>query len=56
LSARDNAAMSKFTEAEWLQIVAVTHAGMSTEAFQGIVKDWLAKVKAPISSTNPCWR
>jgi hypothetical protein len=28
--ARDNAAMAKFTEADWLQIVAVTHAGMST--------------------------
>jgi phosphoglycolate phosphatase-like HAD superfamily hydrolase len=45
--ARDNAAMSKFTEADWMQIVAVTHAGMSTEAFQDLVKDWLAKAKAP---------
>lgn len=45
--ARDNAAMSKFTEADWMQIIAVTHAGMSTEAFQGLVKDWLAKAKAP---------
>jgi phosphoserine phosphatase len=44
---RDYGAMSKFTEADWLQIVAVTHAGMSTEAFQGLVKDWLAKAKAP---------
>jgi len=24
-----------------MQIVAATHAGMSTEAFQGLVKDWL---------------
>jgi phosphoglycolate phosphatase-like HAD superfamily hydrolase len=45
--ARDYAAMSKFTETDWLQIVAVTHAGMSTEAFQGLVKDWLATAKAP---------
>lgn len=45
--ARDNAAMSKFSEADWMQIVAATHAGMSTEAFQGLVKDWLAKAKAP---------
>lgn len=45
--ARDNAAMSKFTEADWMQIIAVTHAGMSTEAFEGLVKDWLAKAKAP---------
>ena len=45
--AGDRAAMSKFTEADWMQIVAVTHAGMSTEAFQGLVKDWLATAKAP---------
>jgi phosphoglycolate phosphatase-like HAD superfamily hydrolase len=45
--AQDNAAMSKFTEADWMQIIAVTHAGMSTEAFQGLVKEWLAKAKAP---------
>ncbi|MGB0122458.1 MAG: HAD family hydrolase, partial [Silvibacterium sp.] len=44
---RDFAAMSKFTEADWLQIVAVTHAGMNTEAFQVLVKDWLTKAKAP---------
>jgi phosphoglycolate phosphatase-like HAD superfamily hydrolase len=44
---RDYAAMSKFTEADWLQIVAVTHAGMSTEVFQGLVKDWLTTAKAP---------
>jgi haloacid dehalogenase-like hydrolase len=45
--AGDRAAMGKFTEADWMQIVAVTHAGMSTEAFQGLVKDWLATAKAP---------
>jgi phosphoglycolate phosphatase-like HAD superfamily hydrolase len=45
--AGDRAAMSKFTEADWMQIVAVTHSGMSTEAFRGLVKDWLATAKAP---------
>ncbi len=45
--AGDHAAMGKFTEGDWMQIVAATHAGMSTEAFQGLVKDWLAKAKAP---------
>src|SRR5271154_5293655 len=45
--ARDYAAMSMFTEVDWLQIVAVTHAGMSTEVFQGLVKDWIATAKAP---------
>ncbi len=45
--AQDHAAMAKFTEGDWMQIVAATHAGMSTEAFQGLVKDWLATAKAP---------
>ena len=43
----DREAMSKFTESDWLQIVAVTHAGMSTEEFQALVKQWLATAKAP---------
>jgi hypothetical protein len=45
--AHDYAAMSTFTEADWLQVVAVTHAGMTTETFQGLVKDWLARANAP---------
>jgi phosphoglycolate phosphatase-like HAD superfamily hydrolase len=45
--AGDHEAMSKFTEADWMQIVAATHAGMSTEAFQGLVKEWIATAKAP---------
>ncbi len=45
--ASDYAAMSKFAEADWLQILAVTHAGMSTERFQELVKEWLANAKAP---------
>jgi phosphoglycolate phosphatase-like HAD superfamily hydrolase len=45
--ARDYAAMGKFTEADWLALVSVTHAGMSTESFQQLVKDWLASAKAP---------
>jgi phosphoserine phosphatase len=43
----DREAMSKFTEADWLQIVAVTHTGMSNEVFTGLVNDWLATAKAP---------
>jgi hypothetical protein len=43
----DRSAMSKFTESDWMQIVAVTHAGMSTEAFQALVKEWLATAKDP---------
>ena len=43
----DRQAMGKFTEADWLQIIAVTHAGMSTKAFNGLVAQWLATAKAP---------
>jgi phosphoserine phosphatase len=43
----DRAAMAKFTEADWLQIVAVTHTGMSNEAFAGLVNDWITTAKAP---------
>jgi hypothetical protein len=35
----DRAALGKFTEADWLQIVAATHTGMSNEAFLGLVND-----------------
>jgi phosphoserine phosphatase len=45
--AGDRAAMARFTESDWMQIIAATHAGMSTEAFQALVKDWLATAKAP---------
>ena len=43
----DQAAMSKFTEQDWMQVIAATHAGMSTEAFQGLVRMWIATAKAP---------
>ncbi len=44
---RDREAMAKFTEQDWMEIVAVTHAGMSTEEFQTLVKQWLATAKTP---------
>jgi phosphoserine phosphatase len=43
----DRAAMAKFTEQDWARIIAVTHAGMTTEAFPAIVQGWLAKAKHP---------
>ncbi len=43
----DREAMGKFTESDWLEIVAVTHAGMTTEEFQGLVKEWITTAKAP---------
>ncbi len=45
--ARDMAAMSKFTEGEWLEILAATHTGMSNEVFAGLVNDWITTAKAP---------
>ena len=43
----DHAAMAKFTEKDWMEIVAVTHAGMSSTDFEAIVADWLPKSKSP---------
>jgi phosphoserine phosphatase len=43
----DREAMSKFTEKDWMEIVAVTHTGMSTEEFQALVKQWITTAKAP---------
>jgi phosphoserine phosphatase len=45
--AGDRAAIGKFSEADWELIVAATHAGMTTEAFLGIVREWLAKARDP---------
>ena len=45
--AGDRAAMAKFSEGDWAQIIAATHAGMSTEDFLAIVKQWLATAKHP---------
>ena len=45
--AGDREAIAKFTEQDWERIVAATHAGMSTEAFLEIVKQWLATAKHP---------
>ncbi len=43
--AGDRAAMAKFGEGDWAQIIGATHAGMTTEAFLGIVREWLAKAR-----------
>ena len=43
--AGDRAAMAKFGEGDWAQIIAATHAGMSTEDFLVIVRQWLATAK-----------
>src|SRR5215469_10416704 len=45
--ANDRAAIGRFSESDLEAIVAATHAGMSTEAFREIVKQWLAAAKDP---------
>jgi len=45
--ARDRSAMEKFTAKDLEQIMFVTHTGMSTEEFQPLVKEWIAKAKDP---------
>jgi len=45
--AGDRAAMAKFTERDIFTIVAVTESGLSLEAFQQVVKGWLATAKHP---------
>jgi len=44
----DKAVMSKFTEKDWMEIVAVTHAGVTTAEFETIVADWLPKSENPV--------
>ncbi len=43
----DREAMAKFSESDWEVILAATHTGMTTEAFQALVKQWLATAKDP---------
>lgn len=40
---RDEAAIAKFSEADWEKIVVATHSGMTVEEFHDIAADWLAK-------------
>ncbi|MBA5776015.1 haloacid dehalogenase-like hydrolase [Stappia sp. F7233] len=44
----DRIAMAKFTEKDWMEIIATTHAGMSTADFEAIVADWLPKSENPV--------
>lgn len=43
--AGDSAAIAKFSEGDWAEIVGATHAGISTEDFLAIVKQWLSVAK-----------
>src|SRR3954463_14751345 len=43
----DLAQVAHFSEKDWTEIVGVTHAGMSNQEFQGIVKKWLGTARPP---------
>jgi hypothetical protein len=43
----DREALGKFSEKDWMEIVGVTHAGMSTDQFQAIVLEFLSQAKHP---------
>ena len=45
--AGDEAAIAGFSEEDWAEIVGATHGGMTVEAFQQIVGDWLATATHP---------
>lgn len=45
--AGDHEAMAKFTEGDWAKIIAVTHAGMTTDDFMAMVQSWLGQAKHP---------
>jgi len=43
----DMAAIAKFSERDWAEIVFATHSGMSQEVFLAIVRQWLPTAKHP---------
>jgi hypothetical protein len=45
--ANDEAAIAKFSERDWAEIVFATHAGISQAEFRQIVTEWLATAKHP---------
>jgi hypothetical protein len=45
--ANDAQAIANFTKADWVAILAATHAGMTTEQFTETVQQWLATAKHP---------
>jgi len=47
LLTRDRDAMAQFGEREIGELVAATHAGMTPEAFEHVVRDWLARAEHP---------
>ena len=42
---QDRAAIEALTERDFVKIIAAAHAGMTVDAFQRIIKDWLASAR-----------
>jgi phosphoserine phosphatase len=49
----DHAALAHLTEEDWMEIIAVTHAGMSTVDFEALVADWLPTSENPALKKGP---
>ncbi|MFO1106212.1 MAG: HAD family hydrolase [Amaricoccus sp.] len=49
----DPKAMAAFSEKDWVEILAATHAGMDTDAFQALVADWLPRSRNPVLGRGP---
>ena len=45
--AGDKAAIGRFGKEDWARIISATHTGVTTEAFQEVVKQWLETAKHP---------
>jgi hypothetical protein len=45
--ANDQAALGRFSEGDWAEIIFLTHSGMSQAAFREIAGQWLATAKHP---------
>lgn len=43
----DMAAIARFSERDWAEILFLTHSGMSQAEFQDIVRQWLASARDP---------
>jgi hypothetical protein len=43
----DQAAIGKFSEADWAEIIFLTHSGMSQAAFRDIAEQWIATARHP---------
>lgn len=51
--AGDKAAIASFSEKQWMEILAVSHAAMDLSAFEKLVRDWLPRSMNPVLKRGP---